>query len=134
MKLSLGLSLGGNQGAGTPPIITATVSPAAQSLTAGDTVGDITNIATLRTTGNYASTAGTISSAVIRVDGTAQANGFTLSAGEVVDVFVTDSAANTRTWTIDASVAAAAGSDSLLLETGDFFLLETGDKLLLEAA
>lgn len=104
----VGIGIGGNNSVATPPIITATVSPAPQDMTDGDTIADITNIATLRSTGNYASTAGTISSAVIRVDGTAQANGFTLSAGEAVDAFVTDSAANTRTWTIDASVAAAA--------------------------
>lgn len=106
MRLSittLGLTRGG---AGEPPIITATVAPAAYSYSDGDTVGDHPNFATLDTTGNYASTAGTISTVEWLVDGTDRASSYVLSAGEAVVVRVTDSAANTRDWTVDASVAA----------------------------
>lgn len=103
LSLGLGLTRGG---AGEPPIITATLAPAAYSYSDGDTVGDHPNFATLDTTGNYASTAGTISTVEWLVDGTDRASSYVLSAGEAVVVRVTDSAANTRDWTVDASVAA----------------------------
>ena len=86
--------------------ITATVAPSAYAYSDGGTVGDHPSFATLDNTGNYSSTAGTITSVEWLVDGVDQASSFTLSAGESVVVRVTDSAANTRDWTIDASVDA----------------------------
>lgn len=133
--LSLGLSLTGlgTQGGGSYIITVAGggIEPVAEDLTAGDQISDIANFATIDSTANFQSSAGTISTVEWLVDGTDQAGTFTLSAGESVVVRVTDSVGNPRDWTIDASVAATGSA--LLLETGDTLLLETGDRLLLEA-
>jgi hypothetical protein len=84
--------------------ITATVAPATQSLSTGDTLNTIINYATITDTANYSSTAGIITSVEVQVDGVAQAGSFKLWGLEAVTVVVTDSAANSRTWTIDAEV------------------------------
>jgi hypothetical protein len=86
-------------------IITATVAPTAYFYTDGDRIDTHPDYATLDSTGNYASTEGTIASVEWLVDGVDQAGSYVLSAGEAVVLRVTDSESNTRNWTIDASVA-----------------------------
>ena len=88
--------------------VQAIVAPVAQDLLAGNTVGDITNIATLRSTANYIAD-GTVQTPEIRVNGTARPDSFALSEGDVVVLYVADNAGSTPYQrTIDASVAAIA--------------------------
>lgn len=110
-------------GEAVPPIITATLSPAQQAMFDGDTISDVTNFATLDDTANYSSTAGTITSVEWLVNGTDQAGSYVLSAGQNLVVRVTDSATNTREWTIDASVAAVVPAQ---FGTGDWSLANDG--------
>ena len=108
---------------GGAQIITATVDPTADAMFDGETVGDITNFATLDNTGNYASSEGTIASVQWLVDGVDRAGTYELSVGEAIVLRVTDSAANTRDWTIDASVAAVVPAQ---FGTGDWSLANDG--------
>lgn len=128
---------------GTPQIITATVNPVVQSVVDGDTWADLL-LASATDTANYASSAGTISTAVAEVN--VDSGGWTalsgneataLTEGESVQVrvTVTDSEANERVFIAGTVVVAGASSgNGLLLEIGDFILLETGDQILNEAA
>lgn len=129
MKLNLGL---GFRFEGGGAIITATVPPTMGALSDTQTPADGYSA------GTYASTQGTISSAVptYYVDGSPQAGTYDLLGGEsvYVSVLVTDSVGNTRTF-ISNSVTVSGGAlpDGILLETGDALLLETNDRILMEA-
>lgn len=130
-------------GLGTSQIITATVFPTIQAVVDGDTWSDLL-LSSATDTSNYASSAGTISTAVAEVN--VDSGGWTALAGNTttalteaesvqVRVTVTDSAANVRVFSAGTVVVAGASSgNGLLLEIGDFILLETGDQILNEAA
>jgi hypothetical protein len=98
-------------GGGEPPIITATVAPALGVLSDGDAIEDAFS-ANIASTGNYASTAGTISSAVVAVTVNAVSASQTdlIEAGDVVavTVTVTDSEANERVWSLSTTAVAIA--------------------------
>lgn len=124
----------------TPPIITATTAPSIGTLTDGDTVQSA------YTAGSYASTAGTIASAVetVTINGTTGALADVVSFDDVVSVsvLVTDSAGNTQTFNAGAQTVQAADTAEMLLTlSGDDLVLTasqilalSGDDLLLEAA
>ena len=124
---SLSLALTAQRyGSRAAPIITATVSPAAEPLQDGDVLSSIANFATLDQTTNYASSASpTIASVQWLVDGVDQAGTYALSAGQSVVLRVTDgdTPANFREWAIDASVAAIAPAQ---IGTGDWSLANDG--------
>lgn len=128
MRLGLGLGLSSQTGT---VIITATVSPTMGALTDADTPADG------YVAGTYASTEGTISSAVptYYVNGAVELGTYDLQAGDVVyaRVLVTDSVGNTATFTTNTSTVPSGAADGFLMETGDALLLETGDRILLEA-
>ncbi|SNX71779.1 putative Ig domain-containing protein, partial [Cereibacter ovatus] len=96
MQLGLGLGLTTQRGRSDPPIITATSAPVLAPLEAGAT------IASAYTAGVYASSAGTISSAVATylLNGSSVAASTVVAEGDTVavSVLVTDSAGNTRTF------------------------------------
>lgn len=98
MKLGLGLGLSSQTGT---VIITATVSPTMGALT------DLQTPADGYVAGTYASTEGTISSAVptYYVNGAVELGTYDLQAGDVVyaRVLVTDSVGNTATFTTNTS-------------------------------
>lgn len=100
MRLHLGIGVS-NRSGGEPPIITATVSPSMGVLTETDTPADG------YVAGTYASSAGTISSAVPTyvVNGNDEAGSYDLQPGDVVSarVLVTDSVANQRTFSTNQS-------------------------------
>jgi hypothetical protein len=113
MALGLGLRLNGrSRGVIVPRIITATISPALQPLTNAQTPADGW-LASANQTANYASTAGTIATAVREVSINGGAFTTTLNQnllpGDVVAgrVIVTDSAANTRTFNAGAILVSA---------------------------
>jgi hypothetical protein len=92
--------------------VLAAVAAVAQDLRQGDTIGDIANIATLRDTANYTAP-GTVQSPEIRVNGTAQADGFTLSDGDSVVLYVADDAGSAPyVFAIDPVVVQVAPSFS----------------------
>lgn len=109
MRLSLGIGLSNRSG--VPPIITATVAPTLGALTDSDTPADG------YTAGTYASTEGTISSAVptYNVNGSPEAGTYDLQPGDVVSVqvLVTDSVGNTRTFSTNTSAVPGNGAFSL---------------------
>lgn len=116
---------------GISAIITVTSSPTMGALTDTDTPADG------YVAGSYASSAGTISSAVptYYVNGGAQSGTYDLQPGDVVfaRVLVTDSVGNTATFATNTSTVPSGAADGFLLEIGDALLLETGDRILLEA-
>lgn len=104
MRLGLSLGLAGQRTIDIGPAVEAIVAPVTQDLRVGDTVGDITNIATLRNTANYIAD-GIVQTPEIRVNGVAQANGFALSDSDAVTLYVADDAGSAPyVRTIDASV------------------------------
>lgn len=114
MKIGLGLGIGSGR-RGTPQIITASVFPVTQSVVDGDTWADLL-LASATDTANYASTAGTISTAVAEVN--VDSGGWTALAGNTttalteaesvqVRVTVTDSEANERVFSAGTVVVAA---------------------------
>lgn len=110
MPLGLGVQIGLSSNAGQPQIITATVSPTMGALTDADTPADG------YTAGTYASTEGTISSAVPTyvVNGNDTVGTHDLQPGDTVSarVLVTDSAANTRTFSTNSSAVPGIGAFS----------------------
>lgn len=117
--MRLGISIGiGARGAGNsePAIITASTAPSLGPLTDGDTVQSA------YTAGSYASTAGTIASAVetVTINGTTGALADVVSFDDVVavSVLVTDSVGNTRTFgagtqTVQGIAPTLTATDSL---------------------
>ena len=101
-----------------PPIITQTAAPTFGPYTAGQTPAGV------YTAGTYASSAGTISSAVPQwtINGVSQPGSTVLAEGNVVglSILVTDSAANQRTFGYGtaAPAGAAAGGTTLPEITG----------------
>ena len=100
MQLGLSLALTAQRG-GEPPIITAVVFPSISALDDGDTIGPALS-ANYDQTSNYASSEGTIASAVatLTVNGSAATTSTEVAFEDVVllEVLVTDSEGNTRTF------------------------------------
>lgn len=127
--LVLGVSLGvpflWGQG-GLFARIVATVSPATQQLEIGDTVGDITNFATLTNVNNYTPTANT---AVIQVNGVNATGATVLADGDVVTLLVTATDFPDFTFTIDDDVGAAPTSNGILTSELNAIFTSEGNAL-----
>lgn len=89
-------------------VITAVLAPVGAQMRAGGTIGGIANIATFRNTANYAASGGqTITSVVVRVNGIARPDLFSLGAGDAVSLLVTASDGTARVWELLPSVPPA---------------------------
>lgn len=97
------------RGTATAQIITATLTPAMSPLFDGDAMEDVTNWSSFDQTSNYASTEGTIVSAVVAYTGDAVDASTALDAGDTVGftVTVTDSEANERVFNAGSTTVAA---------------------------
>lgn len=126
--IAIGLGLDAPGGLGVVgQIITATLNPAMSALVDGQSVEDVTNWSAFTDTANFASSAGTIVSAVAAFTGDAVDAVTALDAGQTAGftVTVTDSAANIRVFvagpiTVAAIVPAQfGGAQWSVANTGD---------------
>ena len=130
MQLGLSLALTAQRG-GEPPIITAVVFPSISLLDDGDTIGPALS-ANYDQTSNYASSEGTIASAVatITVNGASATTSTEVTFEDVVllEVLVTDSESNTRTFRAGRVVPAdVVPGEPDPGEIEDFVLVDNGD-------
>lgn len=86
--------------------ITATTAPVLEAMYNTQVLNTLAQHATIISTGNYSSNVGTISTVEYLIDGVAADPTDPVATGEAITIRVTDSAANTQTWEIDASVEA----------------------------
>lgn len=101
MGLHLGLFLGTQVvGEAEEAVITATSTPTGLMFEGDNAQDDLDNFSTFNSTGNYSSTAGTISTVDYQINGVSAADDATVSEDDVPRFLVTDSEGNTRAFTI----------------------------------
>ena len=107
-------------------IITATLAPAGTLYDGENAAGDLADLSTYTDTANYASTEGTIASVEYQrytgEDWETISTDTVLSAGNQLRILVTDSAANTRAFTLPTVLAIAPAQ----FQTGDWSVADLG--------
>ncbi|GHF33427.1 hypothetical protein [Seohaeicola zhoushanensis] len=102
-----------------PPIITATLTPSGTLYDGENAADDLANFASYDSSGNYASSAGTIVSAVYQVNEVTVATNTVLSVTDVPSWLVTDSEGNFRRFSIPAVQDIAPTQNAAPSASGD---------------